>query len=301
MLPIYPKLKPLELTDKYDIEELVSSYPPYSDFNFVSLWSWNIHDSAKVGTLNGNLVVLFQDYITNEAFFTFIGEQHVQETVDTLLSNTSKFNVINELRLIPEHTIRLLSADGYEVMEDNDNHDYIVSIQDISEMKGTAYLSKRNHVNRFTREFGHTSHLRHIDIRSQKQQEQILTVFETWQRARAKLDTETINELKAIQRLFQGTHIFDLHSMGLFFESELVAFAIHEKVQQKYVVFHFEKADTNYVGIFEYCKRHVSTALLNDGSVYMNLEQDLGIEGLRKAKQSYRPVHFLKKYTVKRV
>jgi hypothetical protein len=255
---------------------------------------------AKVCTLNGNLVVLFQDYITNEAFFTFIGEQHVEETVETLLSNTGKFNVIDELRLIPEHTIRQLPAGAYTVIEDTDNHDYIVSIQDVSEMKGTAYLSKRNHVNRFTREFGHISHLSHIDIRSRQQQEQILSLFETWQKARGKLDTETINELKAIRRLFQGAHIFELHSMGLFIESELVAFAIHEKVQQNYVVFHFEKADTNYIGIFEYCKRHVSSALLHDGSVYMNLEQDLGIEGLRKAKQSYRPVHFLKKYTVKR-
>lgn len=64
MISEFPQFKKLELADKKDIEKFTSKFPPYSDFNFVSMWSWDIRGEMRVSQLNGNLVVRFTDYLT---------------------------------------------------------------------------------------------------------------------------------------------------------------------------------------------------------------------------------------------
>ncbi len=298
MLPIFPTLKSLELSDKDDVNLIVKKYPPYSDFNFVSLWSWNIHNTAKIGLLNGNLVLFFQDYISNEKFLSFLGETKVNETAEILLSASSSLGAVTELRLMPEHSITNLDMQKFNLHEDPSNHDYVSSVKELSEMKGSRFLSKRNYVNRFSREHGETVTFRKLNLADQRIKNEIRILFKQWQKSKGKDNSETENEFKAINRLLEGSHTFDLHAVGLYKDTALIAFAIHEYVQHDYAVFHFEKADAGYVGIFEFCKKHISSSLLTGGAVFMNLEQDLGLEGLRKAKESYRPIHYLKKYTV---
>lgn len=298
MLPIFPLLKSLELSDRDDVNEVVDKFPPYSDFNFVSLWSWNIHNTAQIGLLNGNLVIFFQDYISNEKFLSFLGETNVNETADILLSASNSLGAISELRLMPEHSITNLDTNKFYFQEDPSNHDYVSSIKELSEMKGSRFLSKRNYVNRFTRDHGHTVTFKRLDLSDHLIRNEVKILFKKWQKSKGKNDAETENEFKAVNRLFEGSHMFNLHAVGLYKGIDLIAFAIHEYVQRDYAVFHFEKADAAYIGVFEFCKKHISSALLSGGAVFMNLEQDLGLEGLRKAKESYRPTHYLKKYTV---
>ena len=48
MLPTFPEFKPLELSDKNDVENFTSKFPPYSDFNFVSMWCWDIKEEMRI-------------------------------------------------------------------------------------------------------------------------------------------------------------------------------------------------------------------------------------------------------------
>ena len=66
MIPQFPEFKSLELSDKKDIESFTKRFPPYSDFNFVSMWSWDIKEEIRISQLNGNLVVRFTDYLTGK-------------------------------------------------------------------------------------------------------------------------------------------------------------------------------------------------------------------------------------------
>jgi hypothetical protein len=50
MLPEFPKFKSIEISDKEDVEKITKKYPPYSDFNFVSMWSWDIKGDMRVST-----------------------------------------------------------------------------------------------------------------------------------------------------------------------------------------------------------------------------------------------------------
>jgi len=48
MLPEFPKFKGIELSDKEDVEKITHKYPSYSDFNFVSMWSWDIKGEMQI-------------------------------------------------------------------------------------------------------------------------------------------------------------------------------------------------------------------------------------------------------------
>ena len=85
----------------------------------------------------------------------------------------------------------------------------------------------------------------------------------------------------------------------MFVGDELAGFTINELLDSEFAVLHFEKAHAkNHVGIFQFLMLETAKYLHNLNIKYLNYEQDLGILGLRKHKQSYYPAYMLKKYTV---
>jgi hypothetical protein len=91
-----------------------------------------------------------------------------------------------------------------------------------------------------------------------------------------------------------------LLSYGIFIDGQLEAFTINELLPSKYAITHFTKADPTKVGVFEFLYHELAKQLHAKGAFYLNREQDLGLEGLRAAKMSWRPIKFLKKYTISR-
>src|SRR3989344_4278099 len=110
-LPEFPKFKNLELSDKEAIEKITHKFPPYSDFNFVSMWSWDVKGEMRVSTLHGNLVVRFTDYLTGQPFYSFLGDSKVNETAEALLQLSKEEGLKAELKLVPEDSIKKLDAE----------------------------------------------------------------------------------------------------------------------------------------------------------------------------------------------
>jgi hypothetical protein len=86
---------------------------------------------------------------------------------------------------------------------------------------------------------------------------------------------------------------------GIFADDILVAVSILEVVDNQYAFTHFEKADmTNFPGIGSFLNQQVANLLASRGIQYINIEQDLGIAGLRMSKRSYFPCGYLRKFSV---
>ena len=92
-IPQFPNFKPLDLNDQADINTLIKQHPPYSDYNFISMWTWDVDQSIQISQLYNNLVVIFSDYITSDNFLSFLGTNNIADTVDVLLtySNNNDF------------------------------------------------------------------------------------------------------------------------------------------------------------------------------------------------------------------
>lgn len=299
MIPLFPEFKKLELDDGKKIENITAQYPPYSDYNFVSLWSYNIKNDIMVSQLHQNLILRLRDYISDEQFYSFLGYNMTRETIEALLKQAEKENIVNKLKLIPEEVIlnNPTLFNFFRITDDRDNFDYILSANETSKLTGNNYRAKRNFVNRFTKKYS-GANATIFDIRKPELQKQITELFLVWQKQGQKTRSETEHESIAIQRLLGSVEFLNLIPLGVFENDKLIAFSINEIVHDGFGLIHFEKADESYVGIYQYLKKMTALCLQKLGCVYINYEQDLGIPGLRKAKESWQPIRYLKKYII---
>lgn len=296
----FPEFKFLELSDKEFVEEYMKTYLPYSDFNFDSLWSYNTQNSVQISLLHGNLVVLFQDYITKEPFLSFIGTNAVRETIELLLQYSKDHHMAPKLTLIPEISLfkeRKELHEAFHITEDHDNFDYIYLVEKLVKLEGDIYRGKRNFVNRFRKLYANHSYAI-LDLTDAQVQKQILDIFQIWEMNAAKDRAETENELEAIRRIMLLSNSQNLITIGVFVGTQMVAFSINEKTYHDFGVIQFEKADTDFEGSYQYLKQITALELHKQGCKYINYEQDLGLENLRKAKKSWHPIGYLKKYQI---
>lgn len=299
MIPIFPNFKNLELGDKEEFENIIKKYEPYSDYNFISLWAYNTEKDTRISLLNNNLVLRFRDYITNEPFYTFLGNNNSSETIHELLELSRKEGFKEELKLIPEVNIKNLSDPKINITEDRDSFDYILSIEEIANLTGDKYHTHKNFVNRFHNSYSPYK-LHNLNLADPAIQEQMLNVFYRWEESRKKERSETVHELSAIQRVLRDVNEFNLITLGVYDKETLVGYIIASLEQMDYAVSHFAKADVNYAGIFYFLYHHLAKQLHELGYKYLNNEQDMGIEGLRKSKEQWNPTHFLKKCIIKK-
>lgn len=124
MIPSFPHFRDLRSHDKEVIESFTSQFPPYSDFNFTSLWCWNVSEKIQVSELRGNLVVRFTDYVTGEPFYSFCGSSAADETATALIALACAEGLPSVLKLVPSEAVATLS-NKFCVTEDPDNYDYI--------------------------------------------------------------------------------------------------------------------------------------------------------------------------------
>lgn len=298
-IPHFPDRKKLSLNDKGEIENFCRKFQPYSDFNFTSLYCYNVNDKVEVSWLNGNLVVLFQDYMTDEVFYSFLGDNRATETALTILNHADKSQIKSGLRLIPEHTIKLFNGDNtLLITEDKNNFDYILFIPALSEYKGKEFSNKRGHVNQFKRKYP-THDIRILDLNNADTKMQLLDLCRVLIEKKI-MNISNTHELPALERLLKNTNYFNVFCLGIFVHDNLRSFIICEQLDSKYVIIHFEKSDIYFVGISPLLLQELSKVFKAKGCSYLNYEQDLGIEGLRTMKQRYRPDHYLKKYIISR-
>src|SRR6266403_59073 len=278
-LPLFPTFKKLELADKEVFEQQTKKFPPYSDYNFVSLWSYNTEDDVTFSFLNDNLVMKFRDYITNEPFYTFLGTNKVQETINNLLTLSDTENVMKKLQLIPEANILTNKEifDTFLINEDRDNFDYIFSLEKMGKLEGATYNKQRGWVNNLMKNYP-AIQITQLNSNEATVQQKLIELFQTWEKNKNTGTDDAVHELIAIKRLLKDSSHFDLTTVGIFYNNTLIGFSISEYLKNDYSIMHFVKADTNYKGIYQLLYKETAHAHFEKGAKYLNREQDLGIE-----------------------
>jgi hypothetical protein len=296
-IPRFPTFKHLELSDRQEIEHLTAGFEPYSDFNFVSLWCWDTDGACQLSRLNDNLVIKLKDYGTDEVFLTFLGTQSVKETASLLLAYAERQGIPLELRLIPEAAVTEALRESLFVEEDPGSFDYVLSVQEWTDMRGGRFRNKRNAVNALERRY--FPEFRVLDLESRRVQQDIIRVFLLWSDKRQRFGLgETRNELLALRRIFSIPAYSGLVSFGVYSGDELLGFSINQLLPNNYAIGHFWKADHEFPGIYPFMLRESCRHLDSLNTLYFNIEQDLGKSGLANAKRLYRPCRLLRKYLV---
>jgi uncharacterized protein len=299
MTPKYPEFKKITIDDREIIQSYVNNFDPFSDFNFVSLWSYNVDDAVEISFLNENLVVKFEDYMTQEKFFSFLGSNEKLKTSLELLDLSVKHNLNPMLKLIPDldqaNGVDETPLDGIKIEDDPDNYDYILSVEDELHLKGNKFYDKRNLINRFNR-LQPAAYIRPLDF--SQDQLAINKLNEKWRVLKNKSAIEFQHESRAIHRLTSNSIHFQVDALGVFINGDLEAYTIYEYLPRNFVIVHFEKCNPEIDGLSSYIRQQSATKQHQNDALFINYEQDLGIAGLKKAKSLWHPIKFLKKKVI---
>jgi len=301
MIPSFPEFKKLSIDDNNAVEQHTRNFPYYSDYNFSSLFSWDIEQKRELSLLNNNLVVKFTDYETGDPFFSYLGMHKNLETIRTLLNYSESIGLPAELRLMPEISIHDIDTEDIEITADRANFDYIYLTSRMAVFQGNQYKSKRKAAERFSN--SNPAHKFEIlDLREPETQRMIRWVTASWRihHGITEDDQSIIHETEAIENIFKLANTRNLFVGVLLVNDQPVAYTIEEIINNILSIGHFWKTAENSRGEYEFLACKMAAYLQAREVTYWNWEQDLGIDSLRNSKSSYRPSDFLKKFTVSR-
>lgn len=171
-----------------------------------------------------------------------------------------------------------------------DLFDYVYSTEALIKLTGRRFHSKRNHINTFTSlyDYKYTSIGPHNIALLRKAADSLFT----------ERDNEDLSdEYGAICTAIDAFEELGLSAGVITVDGKIVAYSIGEKMNHNTALIHTEKADRGYTGAYSIINRDFLREEFSD-TLYVNREEDMGIEGLRKAKLSYNPIYFNEVYTL---
>lgn len=178
----------------------------------------------------------------------------------------------------------------YDLKEDRANFDYVYSTQDLLTLKGKKYHTKRNHLNHF---FGNYD-VEYVQIRPELLDE-CLKVYTDWLEDKNAIEPYALAEMEAIKNIVKNMDALGVCGGGIRLEGRLAAFTLGERMSPDTALIHIEKADGSIRGLFTAINQQFIEHEWQD-TLYINREEDMGLEGLRKAKLSYHPIRMVEKY-----
>ena len=179
----------------------------------------------------------------------------------------------------------------FQFTADRDYADYLYLRTDLATLAGKKFQSKRNHVNKFKRTYNYE----YTPITPDRIQE-CLDLEAEWCKANNCDQHEgTGNERRALVYALHNFEELGLTGGILHVDGKIAAFTFGMPINQDTFGVHVEKADTSIDGAYAMINYEFANHI-PEQYVYLNREEDLGIEGLRKAKLSYQPAIILEKY-----
>jgi hypothetical protein len=286
-IPAYPSFAALSRAHKARIDELLRAHPPQtSELTFTNLYAWRDAYRFEVAEINGAVALRCGPH----KFFPPLGDiQRVIAAAGVLLRDSGGQIVRADERLRDA----LAAGGSVASREDAANFDYVYRTQELVELSGRKYDGKRNLIKKFA-----SAHAYEYVTLDDAHTQECLHFEEYWCSLRDCESVEGLaNERRAFRIMLHELGAFGLRAGAIRVGGKILAVALAEPLNPTTLVMHILKADPNVPGLYQAMNREF---LAREGGVFtwVNMEQDLGIPGLRKAKESYQPAHMVKKFTL---
>jgi hypothetical protein len=280
-------LRPVILDDKPRFDRYLSAYPPVvSELTFTNAFCWAEVRHHLCCEWEGHLLICYRQGDCCLSFYPPIGPA----PATVLARRIDGLRDYCWTRLNKELVAGL--PPWARPVPDRANSDYVYQTADLRTLAGKAYHAKRNYARRFAELYAPEVRPLAADLISG-----CLQVQERWledQRNNESARDESTALIKALRHF----HDLRLQGVGILVGGSVVAFAIGEPLNPTTYVEHFEKALPGYTGAYQFLLQSFAQSV-PEGFVYLNREQDLGTDGLRRAKESWRPAFLVEKYAVR--
>ena len=182
-------------------------------------------------------------------------------------------------------------APSYEFKEDRDNFEYVYLSEKMINLKGKKMHSKRNFINRIR--------LQHPDLQyenlTKDNFDECMALYDRWAQSHFAETIERLGERNSVVKAL--TYMDELGLTGgiIRIDGQMKAFTVGEKKLPTMSQIHIEKADRDIDGLYQIINQQYAQHNCAD-TMYINREEDMGEEGMRKAKLSYYPDKMIEKY-----
>jgi hypothetical protein len=301
-IPTFPRWRRLDCPDKAVLDRFCKEYAPYAEATLATLLVWNEPLGCEISQLNGN-VLLRHKSCGGALVNTFLGSERPIETARELLASTD-----TRVSLVPGYSLKNTTPDGWvaaglEIVPDRDNYDYVYCTDRLAGLPGRDLKRRHKRLMVFEREW--QPEYVELNLSSTTDVEAVLRCVEVWFRqlgvAHGAPPVEELDGLERVLRFVVEGALSGLLGFGVRVGGELVAVSIietHGTVMVSGVLF---KALREFPGAGEFLRSASAGNLATYGYAYLNAQQDLGLEGLRRMKSSYRPIAMLRKWTIQPV
>lgn len=298
----------ISIERKEELEEYLDAFEhKTSGLTFTSLYIWRKANAFSYEIINDFLCVAgqsnfegFKDDIFVFPLLPLRGDcdgSRMKKTLDEIIERFEKLGVPFVMRLIPPHmqsSYMQVMPGRFLFLNDRANHDYVYSVDELAELKGKRFHAKKNLLNKFNREYEGRYEVVNMSRDLAGQAVELLRTIEEKKQVTG-FEAETLHmEAEALEEIIPVYDRLGLEGCAIIIDGRLRAYALGGRLGSDTVVEHIEKADTDYAGIYqkinnEFCR------MMQGRFTYINREEDMGLEGLRKAKTSYRPVKMIEK------
>jgi hypothetical protein len=292
--------KDIELEDREVIDsKLQSQNYRASDLCFTNLYAWGKKFNTQFAVTDDWLFIRFKDNNGRNSYLKPIGTGDIKEGIEIILEDHKQFDTIFQIRGMTKEMIDEVEKafpNTFNFKLNRSVSDYIYTVDKLRELKGKKLQSKRNHINRFKRE----NDWKYKTLTNNPELvRECKVMLDKWMELNIEeKDPSLIYDDFATTIMLENFERLNLRGGLICVDNEIVAFSIGEPLTEDTIVVHVEKAFTSIHGAYTIVNQEFA---LNetDGYTYINREEDMGVENLRRAKLSYQPDILLEKYNAR--
>lgn len=282
--------------DKTRYEELLArSGERGCEFSFANLYLWG---RQNIAFLHGH-ALFFSQFNRRSVYPYPVGDGDKREPLQAIINDSVARGIpcrITGLNETAKETVERLFPGRFRFHSDEDAFDYVYDVNDLADLPGKKYHTKRTHLNRFAEQYpnAHSEPLGDANLSA------VNNLLDEWfeSRMREDPDADFHMERAALRKALRDFKDLQLEGLVLMDGERAIAVTLGSLLSPDMMDVHFEKGAPDIPGAYaaincafaRYVRQKYPSVR------FLNREEDMGIEGLRRAKQSYRPHHMIRKY-----
>ena len=280
----------LELKPKYD-KILQNAGPRGCEYSFANMFIWG----RQKGAFLNDTLVLFSQF-NRKSVYPFPVGGDIKFALDAIIQDAAQRGIPCRLTGLTQDdcaTLERLYPGRFRYHSDRDFFDYVYAVEDLAELKGKKYQKKRNHLNRFLQQYPTYT----LEPISRENIKDVAALAQAWYEKRQQDDptSDTLMEQAALKKALTHFHGLGMEGLLMRCEGVPIAMTMGSFLSDDTFDVNFEKAidPAAYPAINWEFARYLRNKYPK--LVYLDREDDMGLEGLRKAKMQYLPHHMVAK------
>lgn len=285
--------QPLKLSQKADFDRILQNCGVRGcEYSFANLFIWGRQKAAFLG----DALVFFSQFNRKSVYPFPVGTGDLKPVLDAIIHDAAVRGIPCRLTGLTQDDCALLERlypGRFRYHFDRDFFDYVYAIEDLAQLKGRKFQRKRNHLNGFYRDHPDFT----LEPITDDNLQTVNELVESWYRKRQEEDptSDTIMEQAAMKKALQYRQELGMEGLLLMDRGKALAMTMGNFLSKNTFDVNFEKAidPAAYPAI----NREFALYLQNKypDLEFLDREDDMGLEGLRKAKMSYMPHHMVEK------